>query len=154
MQVAVELELPHITTEVSTVLPAAAAVAFEIFADAVEIPRWLNVVHSARVLERSSDQRARRVAFLTRLRGGTLGYVLDYDYDLDRTAIRWTTPDESETRIAGEAQFVELSPQACLLSYRIAIELPFQAAWADASFDGHAASAVVSQFREYLRRFA
>jgi len=33
-------------------------------------------------------------------------------------------------------------------------ELPFQAAWADASFDGHAASAVVSQFREYLRRFA
>jgi len=154
MQVAVDLELPHITTEVSTVLPVAAPVAFEIFADVVETPRWLSVVQSAHVIDRGDDTRPRRVAFLTRLRRGTLGYALDYEYDLDRLAIRWTPPEESATQITGEAQFVELQAQTCLLNYRISIELPFPAAWADPSYDGHAASAVVSQFREYLRRFA
>ena len=37
-------------SEVSTTLPVSAGVAYEVFADAVETPRWLPVVQAARVL--------------------------------------------------------------------------------------------------------
>ena len=66
-----------LASEVSTTLTVNAAVAYEVFADAVEIPRWLPIVQTARVLTRHSDNRPARVAFTRKLERGSLGYTLE-----------------------------------------------------------------------------
>ena len=62
-----------ISSEVSTTLTVGAGAAFEIFADAVEIPRWLPLVQTARVLSVRADGRPGRVAFTRKLERGSLG---------------------------------------------------------------------------------
>ena len=61
---AASLDLPPVSTEVATTLPVRAEVAFEVFADAGETPRWLSVVQSARVLHRTADGRPHHAAVL------------------------------------------------------------------------------------------
>mgnify|MGYP002400579871 CR=1 FL=1 len=51
-----------LASEVSTTLNISAGAAFEVFADAVEIPRWLPLVQTARVLKLHQDGRPARVA--------------------------------------------------------------------------------------------
>ena len=139
-------------SEVSTTLHVSAGAAFEVFADAVEIPRWLPLVQSARVLAMQNDGRPSRVAFTRKLERGSLGYTLEYHYDPSTYTITWRTPSSSNVVLTGEARFVPLSTRACLMLYRLVLDLPIVDDLVSSELDGHPASQVVAEFREHLRR--
>ncbi len=144
--------LTPLASEVSTTLSVNAGVAFEVFADAVEIPRWLPLVQTARVLASQPDGRPARVAFTRKLERGSLGYTLEYKYDPSAHSISWQTPATSNVVLSGEARFVPLSPRACLMMYSLVLELPVVDDMISHELDGHPASLVVAEFREHLRR--
>jgi hypothetical protein len=141
-----------LSSEVSTTLSVGAGAAFEVFADAVEIPRWLPLVQTARVLGNHADGRPARVAFTRKLERGSLGYTLEYKYDPSTYTITWQTPATSNVVLSGEARFLPLSTRACLMLYRLDLELPIVDDLISAELDGHPASLVVAEFREHLRR--
>lgn len=141
-----------LSSEVSTTLSVGAGAAFEVFADAVEIPRWLPLVQTARVLANHPDGRPARVAFTRKLERGSLGYTLEYRYDPSSYTITWQTPATSNVLLSGEARFLPLSPRACLMLYRLDLDLPIVDDLISAELDGHPASCVVAEFREHLRR--
>ncbi len=143
---------PPQTSEVSTTLNVSAGAAFEVFADAVEIPRWLPLVQSARVLTLHTDGRPGRVSFTRKLERGSLGYTLEYTYDPSTYTITWSTPPTSNVVLAGEARFVPLSTRACLMLYRLVLDLPIVDDLVASELEGHPASLVVAEFREHLRR--
>jgi hypothetical protein len=143
---------PPLSSEVSTTLTVGAGAAYEIFSDAVEIPRWLPIVQAARTLVRYPDGRPRRVAFTRKLERGSLGYTLEYSYDPASFVAAWTTPEASNIVLAGEARFVPLSTTACLMLYRLVLDLPIIDDLLSAELDRHPASHVVAEFREHLRR--
>jgi hypothetical protein len=139
-------------SEVSTTLTVSAAAAYEVFADATEIPRWLPIVQTARTLVRYPDARPRRVAFTRMLERGSLGYTLEYSYDPTALTVAWTTPEASNVVLTGEARFVPLSSRACLMLYRLVLDLPIVDDLINSELDKHPASQVVAEFREHLRR--
>lgn len=139
-----------LTSEVSTTLTVGANAAYEVFADAVEIPRWLPLVQTAKVLGRHIDGRPARVAFTRKLERGSLGYTLEYQYNVKELAVTWTTPGSSQLVLAGEARFIPLSSRACLMMYRLVLDLPIVDDGSE--MDRHPASLVVAEFREHLRR--
>ena len=141
-----------ISSEVSTTLSVSAGAAFEVFADAVEIPRWLPLVQAARVLALQPDGRPSRVAFTRKLERGSLGYTLEYRYDPSTYTITWATPRTSNVVLTGEARFVPLSTRACLMLYQLVLDLPIVDDLITTELDGHPASLVVAEFREHLRR--
>jgi hypothetical protein len=141
-----------LSSEVSTTLSVSAGAAFEVFADAVEIPRWLPLVQSARILSVQPDGRPSRVAFTRKLERGSLGYTLEYRYDPTTYTITWATPSTSNVVLSGEARFVPLSQRACLMLYRLILDLPVVDDLIATELDGHPASLVVAEFREHLRR--
>jgi hypothetical protein len=146
-------DLPPVSsTEVAATLSVRAGLAYDIFADAGETPRWLSVVQSAHVLERDAAGRPLRVAFRASFDRAILGYVLHYAYRPDDLVVSWTTAAASAMRVEGEARFAALSDRACLMTYRLTLDLPVTTDWLEEHYDGHAASAVVGDFREYLRR--
>ncbi len=140
-----------LASEVSTTLTVGAGVAYEVFADAVEIPRWLPIVQTARVLTRTPEGRPCRVAFTRNLERGSLGYSLEYTYEPSTLTVGWSTPAWSNVVLCGEARFMPLSARACLMRYRLVLDLPIVD---DDShqLDKHPASLVVAEFREHLRR--
>jgi uncharacterized membrane protein len=146
-------EVPQISSEVATTLPVRAEVAYEVFADAGETPRWLAVVQSAVVRERAADGRPIRVSFRAGFDRATLGYDVCYVYRPEQLFIQWSTTPGSAIRVEGEARFAALSQRACLMTYRLALELPIARSQNPSHYDNHAASAVVGDFREHLRRF-
>lgn len=139
-------------SEVSTTLPLSAPAAYGVFTDAMEIPRWLPIVQSARVLARDRDGRASRVQFMRALERGTLGYTLEYRYDPGALSVSWATLPSSNVVLSGEARFTPLSGRACMMLYRLALELPVVDDVLDSELDRHPASIVVAEFREHLRR--
>jgi ribosome-associated toxin RatA of RatAB toxin-antitoxin module len=139
-------------SEVSTTLPIGASVAYEVFCDTDEIPRWLPILQSARVMSRDREGRAARVAFMRQLERGSLGYTLAYHYDSSALTVDWTTLSSSNVRLTGEAQFVPLTPRACMMLYRIDLDLPIVNELLDGELDRHRASLVVAEFREHVRR--
>jgi hypothetical protein len=141
-----------LASEVSTTLSVGAGAAYEVFADAIEIPRWLPLVQKTRVLSSYEDGRPQRVAFTRKLERGSLGYTLEYRYDPTTYTIGWQTPATSNVVLAGEARFVPLSPRACLMLYKLELELPIVDDMISSELDGHPASHVVAEFREHLRR--
>jgi len=141
-----------LASEVSTTLGVSAGAAYEVFADAVEIPRWLPLVQTARVLSLHADGRPARVAFTRKLERGSLGYTLEYRYDPSNYTITWATPASSNVILSGEARFVPLSVRACLMMYRLVLDLPIVDDMISNELDGHPASLVVAEFREHLRR--
>jgi len=141
-----------LSSEVSTTLTVGSGVAYEIFSDAVEIPRWLPIVQSARILTRYPDGRPQRVAFTRRLERGSLGYTLEYHYNPVTLTVAWTTPRTSNVVLSGEARFVPLSNRACLMLYRLILDLPIVDDLLTRELDQHPASHVVAEFREHLRR--
>ncbi len=145
-------QVSPLVSEVSTTLTVGAATAYEVFADAVEIPRWLPIVQTARVLSRNTDGRPERVAFTRKLERGSLGYTLEYNYDPTSLAVVWTTPGSSNVVLTGEARFVPLSNRACLMLYRLVLDLPIVDDLINSELDKHPASLVVAEFREHLRR--
>ena len=90
-----------LSSEVSTTLSVSAGAAFEVFADAVEIPRWLPLVQTARVVGMQDDGRPARVAFTRKLERGSLGYTLEYRYDPTTYTITWSTPPTSKVILQG-----------------------------------------------------
>lgn len=150
---AIALSAPTpLASEVSTTLTVGAGTAYEVFADTIEIPRWLPLVQNARVLDRYDDGRASRVAFTRRLERGSLGYTLEYTYEPSTYTVSWATPSTSNVTLTGEARFVPLSTRACLMLYRLLIDLPVVDDLISHELDGHPASLVVAEFREHLRR--
>lgn len=149
---AANASFPPVTTEVAATLPVRASVGYEIFADTGETPRWLSMVQSAHVLERGIDGRPTRVSFRAAFERATLGYVLHYEYRPEDLTVAWWTARGGTIRIEGEARFAPLSHRACLMSYRLSLELPVSGTCVERHYDGHAASAVVGDFREHLRR--
>jgi uncharacterized membrane protein len=147
-----ELGIAPITTEVSATLPVGAGTAFEAFADIAQTPRWMSIVQSARVARVDDNGRPSVVAFLARLERATIGYSLSYRWDPTDLTVSWSTPDGATVHISGDARFTPLSARACLLHYRLTLELPFESEWASVGFGGNAAAAVASEFREHLRR--
>jgi hypothetical protein len=141
-----------ISSEVSTTLTVAAGAAYEIFSDAAEIPRWLPIVQAARTLVRHPDGRPHRVAFTRNLERGSLGYTLEYTYDPTTLTVAWSTPEGSNVVLIGEARFVPLSTRACLMLYRLVIDLPIVDDMVNGELEKHPASHVVAEFREHLRR--
>jgi len=141
-----------LVSEVSTTLTVSAQTAYEVFTDAIEIPRWLPIVQTARVLTRGEDGRPKRVSFTRKLERGSLGYTLHYTYDVDALTVSWTTPDGSNVVMSGEARFVPLSSRACLMLYRLVLDLPIVDDLINSELDKHPASLVVAEFREHLRR--
>ena len=145
-------EVVPLSSEVSTTLRVNAGVAYEVFADAVEIPRWLPIVQTARVLARTMDGRPERVAFTRKLERGSLGYTLEYTYNAEAMTVSWSTPTWSNVVLAGEARFAPLSSRACLMFYKLVLELPIVDDLLESELDKHPASVVVAEFREHLRR--
>ncbi len=143
---------PSATTEVAATLPVRAQVAYEVFADTGETPRWLSVVQSAHVLARHPSGRAARVSFRAAFERATVGYVLDYDYRPETLTVSWRSSRAGSIILDGEARFSPLSHRACLMTYRLTLDLPVSDGWLERHYDGHAASAVVGDFREHLRR--
>jgi len=143
---------PPVTTEVAATLPVRAHVGYEVFADTSETPRWLSVVQAAHVLERGVDGRPSRVSYRAAFERATLGYVLRYEYLPEDLTVRWWSSRAGGIVVDGEARFTPLSARACLMTYRLSLDLPVSRDWIEAHFDGHAASAVVGDFREHLRR--
>ena len=146
-------QVAPLTSEVSTTLTVGANAAYEIFADAVEIPRWLPIVQKARVLARYPTGRPERVSFTRKLERGSLGYTLEYQYDPVTLSVVWATTPSSNVVLSGEARFVPLSHRACMMLYRLVIDLPIVDDLVHRELDKHPASHVVSEFREHLRRF-
>lgn len=140
-----------LSSEVSTTLSVSAVAAYEIFSDAVEIPRWLPLVQTARTLVRYTDGRPQRVAFTRKLERGSLGYTLEYSYRPTTLTVAWTTPAASNVVLTGEARFVPLSTRACLMLYRLVMDLPIVDDLIS-EIEKHPASHVVAEFREHLRR--
>jgi hypothetical protein len=141
-----------LASEVSTTLTVGAKVAYEVFSDTLEIPRWLPIVQTARVQTRHLDGRPNRVAFTRALERGSLGYTLEYGYDPSSLTVVWSTPASSNVVLSGEARFIPLSQRACLMLYRLVIELPIVDDLINSELDKHPASLVVAEFREHLRR--
>lgn len=54
--------------------------------------------------------------------------------------------------LSGEARFVPLSARACLMLYRLVLDLPVIDDLLSSELDRHPASHVVAEFREHLRR--
>src|ERR1700759_5048131 len=138
-----------LSSEVSTTLTIGANVAYEIFSDAVEIPRWLPIVQAARTLVRYPDGRPHKVAFTRKLERGSLGYTLEYHYDPASLTVAWTTPETSNVVLSGEARFVPLSNRAGLMLSRLALALPVLDDLLNSELDRHPASHVVAEFREH-----
>jgi hypothetical protein len=141
-----------LSSEVSTTLTVSAGHAYEVFADAVEVPRWLPIVQSARILSRHADHKPARVAFTRKLERGSLGYTLEYSYDPTSLVVAWATPATSNVTLSGEARFVPLSNRACMMLYRLVLDLPIVDDLINSELDKHPASLVVAEFREHLRR--
>lgn len=139
-------------SEVSTTLSVNAGVGYEVFADAVEIPRWLPIVQSARVIAKHADGRPQKVAFTRKLERGSLGYTLEYTYDPTSLTVGWATTATSNVVLHGEARFIPLSSRACMMMYRLVLDLPIVDDLITSELDKHPASHVVAEFREHLRR--
>ncbi|HEY4183197.1 MAG TPA: hypothetical protein VGM90_40515 [Kofleriaceae bacterium] len=145
-------QVSPLASEVSTTLSVAAGVAYEVFADAVEVPRWLPILQASRVTARTPEGRPAKVAFTRKLSRGSLGYTLEYKYDPSIFSIAWATPSSSNVTLYGEARFVALSSRACMMLYRLVLDLPVIDDSISTELDHHPASLVVAEFREHLRR--
>ncbi len=148
--------LPPISeARLSTALPRRADDCYDLFIDVERIPEWLTIVRSAVITGRDAHDRARDVAFLARLERATIGYTCHYRYESGRRRVDWATSPESAICVAGYAEFAPLGERACLMTYALDLQLGNAGAlpgWSDPMFEGHAASASLSDFRDFVMR--
>jgi uncharacterized membrane protein len=139
----------------TTAIARPARLCYELFCDVSHIPEWVAVVHSAKVERRNPRGRPALVSFLASLTRATVGYRLRYEYRERDLGVSWATAPGGGVEVAGWAQFTPLSADACLLTYKLDLDLGgTMATWSDPFFDGHAASAVMSDFRDFATRIA
>jgi len=143
----------HGSTELTTTLPVSADDAYELFCDIERIPHWLSIVHSVRVVGINAHGRAERASFLAHLDRGLVGYSLQYTYDGPARRVKWTTRNGAGVRVDGAARFTALGDKASLMHYELGLEVPVvgKRRWLDPFFDGHAASAVMHAFRDWVK---
>lgn len=140
-------DVPHF----STTLALSAEEAYELFCDVEAIPDWMSIVRSARALNRCDAGRGVRVAFIANLEQASIGYTLNYEYDDANMSVKWATNDSASTRIAGTARFQALGPNACMLHYELELRIKSNLPqWRDPMYNGHPASAAISDFRDYV----
>ena len=122
------------------------------FATVSTIPEWLGVIQSVGILGRDDENRVTRASFVALLQRGMLGYSLVFEYDT--LSVRWKSAEGQLFQQHGSARFQPLGDRACLLHYDLTIgaELGELLQWQDPLFDGHPASAVVHDFRHYVKR--
>ena len=137
---------------ITTTLPVCSLAAYRKFAAVEELPQWLPVIHSVRVLSRNHNGRPERVSFLAQLDRATIGYVLEYEYHETDLSIHFRTPEDAAIQVSGWARFTPLGHYASLMEYQVREDRGELPAWDDRSFANHAPSAVLYHFREYLSR--
>jgi hypothetical protein len=137
---------------ITTTLPLCALAAYRRFAAVEELPQWLPVIHSVRVLSRNHNGRPERVSFLAELDRATIGYVLEYEYFEADLTIRFSTPEDAAIQVSGWARFAPLGHYASLMEYQLRIDRGTLPEWNDSCFANHAPSAVLYHFREHLDR--
>jgi uncharacterized membrane protein len=147
-------DAPRLSSSVlSTSLSVSAAYGYELFCDSERLPEWMAVVRSSRVISRFEDGRAKRTAFIAHLERASMGYTLQYEYDDEATTVSWSTAREASMVITGKARFQPLGDAACMMHYELDMHsdssLP---AWGDPMYNGHPASSVLSDFREFVSR--
>ncbi len=146
-------EATPVPSGLSTTLTIPAERAYQLFCDSERVPEWMAVVRSSRIVERTTDGRAQRTAFIARLERASVGYTLAYTYDDDALTLLWSTAKDASMFVAGRARFLALGPRACMMHYELELRsntsLP---AWGDAMYEGHPASSVLSDFREFVGR--
>ena len=140
-------------SSLSATLPVTAEVALKLFSQCEFAPHWMAVIRSARILSRYLDGRPECVAFTADLERASVGYTLRYVYDDELSQISWSTSPGAHTQVSGSVRFQEMGPRACMMHFEATLQkhqsLP---AWADPMFNGHPASSVVNDFRQYLDR--
>ena len=134
-------------------LPRPADRCYDLFCEVERIPEWLQVVRSAMVRTRDRVNRPREVAFLVSLERASIGYTLAYSYRSGERWLGWRTPDDSSITVAGFGQFTALGERSCLMTYALTLDMGELPGWDDPMFQGgHAASAALSDFRDYAIR--
>lgn len=140
-------------SSLSSTLPISAQAAFALMSQSDRIPEWMAVVRSARTLTRYLDGRPEKVAFIANLQRASVGYTLRYTYDDRELKLAWCTAPAAKTAVVGSARFQPLGPSACLVHYEIELSkhssLP---AWNDEMYNGHPASSVLNDFRNFVQR--
>jgi uncharacterized membrane protein len=138
----------------TTTLPVSAQRAFELFCDLRRAPEWVSVVRSVQILAEDSRGYATRVAFLAVLERATIGYTLSYRPNPDKLAVSWESEPGGSVIVRGRAEFSALGPKASMMHYQLQLDVPVGTlpAWGDPFFDGHAASAVLGDFRDFVHR--
>ncbi len=144
---------PRAVEELTTTLPIPAPRAYELFAAAERAPEWMSVISAARVLSRDAAGRAAHVTYLARLERGTIGYSIHYRYDEAALWVGWSTPAGGALRVAGAASFRSLTMASSMMVYTLSLAMPALGPWEDPQFEAHPASAVLSEFRDFVRRF-
>lgn len=146
-------ESRKLASTLSTTLPVSAPEAYALMSQSERTPEWMSVVRSARTLTRYLDGRPEKVAFMVNLTRASMGYTLRYTYDDKDLILAWSTAEGAKTTVAGTARFQPLGARACLLHYEIELDkhasLP---AWGDDMYNGHPASSVISDFRDFVQR--
>ncbi len=138
----------------TTTLPVSAERSFELFCDLRRAPEWVSVVRSVQVLAEDEYGYPVRVAFLSVLEGGTIGYTLCYRPNPEKLSVAWESEPGGSVIVRGRAEFSPLGPKASMLHYQLQLDVPSGTlpAWGDPFFDGHAASAVIGDFRDFVHR--
>lgn len=145
--------LPSDAIPLTTAIGVPARWCYELFCEASRIPEWLPAVHSARVMKRNDRGRPTDVTFLANLERATVGYRLHYSYRERDLGVSWATDRNSGIVVAGWAQFTPLSDQAALVTYDLMLDLGGTLArWEDPYLNGHPASAIMSDFRDFATR--
>lgn len=138
----------------TTTLQVSPARAFELFCDLRRVPEWVSVIRSVQILGRDSSGYATRAAFLAGLERGSVGYTLRYKPRPAELTVTWESEPGGAVVVRGRAHFSSLGPEATLLHYQLQLSLPSGSlpSWGDPFFDGHAASAILSDFRDFVHR--
>jgi hypothetical protein len=96
-----------------------AALCWSLLADPRLVPEWIAGVADADVVATDDRGRPIDVRFVGMPSTAAIAYQLAYAYDDDARRIRWSTVDDAERRVAGEAWIVDLGASRCRLHYAL-----------------------------------
>ncbi len=143
----------RIESALGMTLPTSASKAFLLFCESEASPEWMSIIRMAHAIDRQEDGKPTSTSFVANLVGASIGYTLNYKYcDVTKT-VTWSTSRGTSTQISGQAQFTSLGPKACMMQYSVMISTESRLpALKDSMYNDHPASAVLSDFREYIDR--
>ena len=148
-----EVTDPEINIQ-STTLQVNAQCAFNLFCDLWRVPEWVSIIRSVQVLSRDHLGYPTRAAFLADLERGAVGYTLHYQPRPRELTVTWDSDPSSSVIVRGRAHFAPLGERASMLHYELQLDLPAGSLpmWSDPFFEGHAASTVLGDFRDFVHR--